>query len=66
MGLQMASAYTGCLILPPILGFIASKLGIAILPVCLITFITSMLLSAERVNIMRKKEAANLLSHSQA
>lgn len=58
MGLQMASAYTGSTVLPPVLGFVATHLGIVILPVCLIIFITGMFLSSERANSLTKEKAA--------
>lgn len=54
MGLQMACAYTGGTFLPPILGFIASRTSIIIMPVFVLVYIIAMLISSERINTIMK------------
>lgn len=50
MGLQMASAYTGSTLLPPLTGFIAGKIGLIVYPVVLLIYIAGMLISSEWIN----------------
>ena len=45
IGLQMASAYVGSCLMPPLFGFLASHLGQRILPVYLLVFLLIMVLS---------------------
>jgi len=49
MGFQMAVAYIGSSILPPLFGFIASATTLALLPVFLAGYITVLLLSSEKL-----------------
>ena len=49
IGVQMASAYIGTCVLPPLFGFIANKFGIALLPAYLLLFCTLMIASYERL-----------------
>lgn len=57
MGLQMACAYTGGTFLPPLLGFIASRTSIVIMPAFVLVYIIAMLISSERINtIMKHKD----------
>jgi fucose permease len=49
MGLQMAFAYIGSTLLPPLLGLIVSITSIGILPFFLIVYIIGMYLSSERI-----------------
>ncbi|NLX64930.1 MAG: MFS transporter [Clostridiaceae bacterium] len=56
MGLQMAAAYLGSTLLPPLTGFIARKSGMIVLPVMLIIFITGMLSSSEGINFILHKK----------
>ncbi|WNS45266.1 MFS transporter [Paenibacillus sp. MMS20-IR301] len=59
MGYQMAVAYTGSTLLPPLFGLIATRTSVAIFPVAVILFLVFMFLSAESVNrVIRKKQAA--------
>jgi fucose permease len=60
MGFQMAAAYIGSTFLPPIFGFIATQTTLALLPVFVLVYATSMMVSSEQVNAMlsRKVEAA--------
>ena len=50
MGIQMATAYVGSTIVPPLFGMLSKFSGFGILPVFLLTFIIVMLLSTERAN----------------
>lgn len=50
MGLQMATAYIGSTLAPPLFGLIASLTGFAILPVFLLVLAVIMALSSEMVN----------------
>ncbi|TWT00536.1 sugar MFS transporter [Planomicrobium sp. CPCC 101079] len=60
MGYQMAAAYTGSSLLPPLLGFLASQSTIAIFPFVVAFFILAMLLSSEMLNtFLRKKHVLN-------
>ncbi|NKF08843.1 MFS transporter [Clostridium gasigenes] len=54
MGVQMAFAYIGSTIMPPLLGFIALKSGIGVLPIFLLVFIVIMLICSEKINIIMK------------
>ncbi|KZE72578.1 MFS transporter [Paenibacillus jamilae] len=55
MGYQMAVAYTGTTLLPPIVGLIASQVSIHFFPVAVLIFLLFMLLSSEQVNRILKK-----------
>lgn len=50
MGLQMAGAYVGMLVLPPLFGLVQSAVGMAILPVFLILYTIGMFLASETIN----------------
>ena len=54
IGYQMAAAYTGTTLLPPLIGFIASYLTIGIFPIAAVILISGMLLSTEKLNRMIK------------
>jgi fucose permease len=57
MGFQMAVAYTGTTLLPPIFGFIATNTTLALMPFVLFAYILIILISSERVNLfMRRKQ----------
>lgn len=56
MGLQMASAYTGSTLLPPLTGFIAGQTSLIVLPIMLIFYIVGMLISSEGINIVLQKK----------
>ncbi len=56
MGYQMAVAYTGTTFMPPLLGFIASYSTIGIFPICIVIFVTGMLLSSEKLNNLLKQK----------
>ena len=47
IGVQMAAAYTGYLLLPPLVGVIADLFGIFLLPVCLVILLVSMIFMHE-------------------
>jgi fucose permease len=50
VGIQMASAYTGTTLMPPLFGIIAEHISIALYPVYLAVFIAVVLIMTERVN----------------
>ncbi|WP_152392031.1 MFS transporter [Paenibacillus guangzhouensis] len=50
MGYQMAVAYTGTTLLPPMLGWIAAQTTIALMPIFVAIYVICMLLGSERVN----------------
>ncbi len=50
IGYQMALAYTGITILPPLLGFIAARTTIMIFPFFVLAYIAAMLMSSEKIN----------------
>jgi len=57
IGYQMAAAYTGTTLLPPIFGALAEKTDIGALPFVVLIFLVLKLLSIEKVNlILRKKQ----------
>ena len=58
MGLQMACAYIGSMITPPIFGLIADHLSIALYPWYLLLFGLGMLLLCEHVNRLKVKKTA--------
>lgn len=50
MGIQMATAYVGCLLMPPFLGFLGKTFGFWIHPLFLLALAALMLFTSERVN----------------
>ncbi|AVR00243.1 MFS transporter [Oceanobacillus iheyensis] len=56
MGYQMALAYTGNTLLPPLLGLIASHSTIAIFPFFICVYIVGMLLCSEQLNTLLRKK----------
>ncbi|SEM03691.1 Fucose permease [Paenibacillus sp. cl141a] len=50
MGYQMAVAYTGTTILPPLFGIVAAQISIGLFPVVILLFALIMMLSSEKVN----------------
>ena len=54
MGLQMACAYTGSTLMPPVMGLIAQHVSISLYPVFLMAFAVLMLAMSERMNSFRK------------
>ncbi|MFS0553949.1 MFS transporter [Brevibacillus sp. 179-C9.3 HS] len=57
IGYQMAVAYTGATLLPPMLGWLAAETTVAILPFFTGFYIVFMLVGSERVNRMMKSRA---------
>lgn len=58
VGIQMASAYIGTTLMPPLFGLIARNLGVSLLPVYLILFLSFMfLMHVKLMRIMRKRKA---------
>lgn len=54
MGVQMACAYVGSTVMPPLLGLVSSKLGMSIFPIFLLTTMITMFICSERINIFMK------------
>ncbi|GFZ29500.1 MFS transporter [Clostridium zeae] len=54
IGYQMACGYVGATFLPPLLGFIAAKTSISIMPFFVLIYIVTMLLGSERINLLMK------------
>ena len=50
IGIQMASAYTGSTLMPPIFGVIADKINIGLYPFYLLFFVVLMIMMSERLN----------------
>lgn len=50
IGVQMASAYVGTALMPPIFGFLSGKMSMEIFPVCLIILLGFILLFSEHLN----------------
>ncbi|WP_379131187.1 MFS transporter [Paenibacillus sp. sgz500958] len=55
MGYQMAVAYTGGAILPPLLGWVAARTSFVIFPFVLVVYAIVMLLCSESINAMMNK-----------
>jgi fucose permease len=55
IGYQMACAYVGITFLPPLLGWIAARTTIGILPFLGLIYILGMLISSEKINELMKK-----------
>ncbi|TQK63760.1 fucose permease [Brevibacillus sp. AG162] len=58
MGYQMAVAYTGATLLPPLLGWLATQTTVSILPFFTAFYIVFILYGSERVNRIMKQRAA--------
>jgi len=50
VGIQMASAYCGCTLVPPLFGFIAEHISIALFPFFMAIFAVILIVMTERVN----------------
>ena len=50
IGVQMASAYTGSLLMPPVFGLIANHISASLLPWYLAAITALMILMCERLN----------------
>lgn len=61
MGFQMAVAYIGSTLLPPLFGFIAGNLTMAVMPLFLLIYVFAMLFSSEKMNrFMKNKQNLEL------
>lgn len=59
MGWQMATAYTGAALLPPLFGWLAGHVTIGLFPLYLVLMAAAMLLATERLNrLLRRREDA--------
>lgn len=56
MGVQMACAYVGATLMPPVFGFLASVTNIRLFPVFLLVFFVLMLLGTEKVRKAGEKQ----------
>ena len=50
IGVQMASAYVGSTLMPPIFGFIADNISISLLPAYLVILLIVMIIVSQRLN----------------
>lgn len=57
MGYQMAVAYSGSTLMPPLLGFLAAYTTIGIFPIVLVISAAAMLLFSEKLNVFLRREA---------
>lgn len=55
MGYQMAVAYTGSTLIPPLLGFLANRTSLGILPMFLFVSAAAMLLASEQLERLLRK-----------
>jgi fucose permease len=55
VGVQMASAYIGSLLMPPLFGFIANTLSIALFPWYLMALLALMIVMHERMQRIRTR-----------
>jgi fucose permease len=60
IGIQMASAYTGSCLLPPLFGLIAEYINIALFPVYLLVILILMFITHENMLVKTKKEASRV------
>lgn len=56
IGVQMASAYIGTTLMPPLFGFLANTITIGIYPFYLLIFAVLMIIMSEKLNIKVKEE----------
>ena len=57
IGIQMACAYVGSTFMPPVFGFIAENITIALYPIYLVCFVILMLVMSEILNKIITKKA---------
>ena len=55
VGIQMAAAYCGSTVMPPVFGFIAENISLALLPFFMIVLALLLLIMTERVNMLCKE-----------
>ncbi|WP_044878358.1 MFS transporter [Paenibacillus sp. IHBB 10380] len=63
MGYQMAMAFTGTTLVPPLLGFLASHLTIGIFPFYVVGCAAAMLLFSEKFNSLIRREFSRGVNH---
>ncbi|MGF7031822.1 fucose permease [Paenibacillus mucilaginosus] len=66
MGYQMAAAYTGSTVLPPLLGALAAALTVGIFPVLVLLYAFLMLAASERINSVLKTRLQGRGTHHSA
>jgi fucose permease len=64
MGVQMACAYTGTTLIPPLFGVVADRIDIAALPFCLLLLIVVMIATVERLNAAARRRAGKESLHA--
>jgi fucose permease len=57
IGYQMATAYTGSTFLPPLLGLIASKFTMMLMPIFVTAYVITMIFGTEKINAIMKSKA---------
>lgn len=63
IGIQMACAYTGNTLMPPLFGALASVVGMGLFPIYLLLLTCLMLAASERLNRMMKQRSAEMGKH---
>lgn len=56
MGMQMAFAYMGTTLMPPVFGVLADKVSIGIYPICLVVIILMLMIMVEKMNTMKRND----------
>lgn len=56
MGYQMAFAYVGSTVVPPVIGLIMGKVGMQIYPIAILILLLIMMIGSERVNMVVKRK----------
>lgn len=57
IGLQMATAYVGNTVMPPVVGALASTIGLVWLPVLQAFLVVGMMLTVMRLTLLHKKKS---------
>ncbi len=57
MGFQLASAYVGCSLMPPLFGLVAQITSLALFPVCVLLFAGGLFACTERVGALSRQTA---------
>ena len=61
IGVQMASAYVGTCLMPPIFGFIANHISVSLFPVYMLAILVLMVIMHEKMlpKVAKRKEVAS-------
>ena len=60
MGIQMAFAYIGTTLVPPIVGLVSGAIGMGFYPIFLLLLVAVMMFSSEAVNYIAERKRVNL------